>query len=107
MSLGKHTLGHEEAGEQVRDVARSIPHPLYRSSPTHLNHDHDIMLLELQSPVRLSSHIRILPLSHSDCLPAGTCCRVSGWGTTISPRGMYPHRCSHRVAGEMGAEVGE
>nr|KAF6274903.1 kallikrein related peptidase 13 [Myotis myotis] len=90
VSLGKHTLEHEEAGEQVRDVARSIPHPLYRSSPTHLNHDHDIMLLELQSPVRLSSHIRVLPLSHSDCLPAGTCCRVSGWGTTISPRVSFP-----------------
>ncbi|VCW53664.1 unnamed protein product [Gulo gulo] len=48
------------------------------------------MLLELQSPVQLTSHIRVLPLSHNDCLPAGTCCRVSGWGTTTSPQVTYP-----------------
>ncbi|XP_040592042.1 kallikrein-13 isoform X3 [Mesocricetus auratus] len=59
-----------------------------RVSPTHLNHDHDIMLLELKSPVQLSSHIRPLPLSPEDCLPTGTCCRVSGWGTTTSPQGQ-------------------
>ncbi|KAF6288308.1 kallikrein related peptidase 13 [Rhinolophus ferrumequinum] len=90
--LGKHSLGHAEAGEQVREVLRSIPYPLYQSSPTHLNHDHDIMLLELQSPVQFTRRIRALPLSHDDCLPAGTCCRVSGWGTTTSPQGMHPHR---------------
>ncbi|KAM8791622.1 kallikrein-13 isoform 2-T2 [Rhynchonycteris naso] len=88
--LGKHALDFVEKGEQVRDVIRSIPHPQYQSSPTHLNHDHDIMLLELESPVQLSSHTHVLPLSHSDCLPPGTCCRVSGWGTTTSPQVSYP-----------------
>ncbi|XP_058136697.1 kallikrein-13 [Dasypus novemcinctus] len=88
--LGKHTLGHVEAGEQVREVIRSIPHPEYRSSPTHLNHDHDIMLLELRSLVQLTSHIHVLPLPHNDHLPPGTCCRVSGWGTTTSPQVSYP-----------------
>ncbi|OBS74127.1 hypothetical protein A6R68_15334 [Neotoma lepida] len=72
------------------EVVRSIPHPEYQVSPTHLNHDHDIMLLELKSPVQLSSHIRTLPLSPEDCLPTGTCCRVSGWGTTTSPQVNYP-----------------
>ncbi|XP_058385945.1 kallikrein-13 isoform X1 [Diceros bicornis minor] len=88
--LGKHALGHVEAGEQVREVVHSIPHPRYQISPTHLNHDHDIMLLELQSPVNLTSHIRVLPLSHNDGLPPGTCCRVSGWGTTTSPQVSFP-----------------
>ncbi|XP_011236179.1 kallikrein-13 isoform X1 [Ailuropoda melanoleuca] len=88
--LGKHALGRAEAGEQVREVVRSIPHPQYQISSTHLNHDHDIMLLELQSPVQPTNHIRVLPLSHNDGLPAGTCCRVSGWGTTTSPQVSYP-----------------
>ncbi|XP_043454324.1 kallikrein-13 isoform X1 [Prionailurus bengalensis] len=87
--LGKHALGRVEAGEQVREVVRSIPHPQYQISPTHLKHDHDIMLLELHSPVQLTNHIRVVPLSQ-DCLPAGTCCRVSGWGTTTSPQVSYP-----------------
>uniref|UniRef100_A0A4X1VTC5 tissue kallikrein n=2 Tax=Sus scrofa TaxID=9823 RepID=A0A4X1VTC5_PIG len=88
--LGKHTLGRVEAGEQVKEVARSIPHPQYQISPSHLNHDHDIMLLELESPVQLSRHIGVLPLSHHDCLHPGTCCRVSGWGTTTSPQVTFP-----------------
>ncbi|XP_036881917.2 kallikrein-13 isoform X6 [Manis javanica] len=88
--LGKHALGRVEAGEQVRKVVRSIPHPHYQVSPTHQNHEHDIMLLGLQSPVRLGGRIRVLPLSHEDRLPPGTCCRVSGWGTTTSPQVSYP-----------------
>ena len=91
MYLGKHVLARVEAGEQVREVARAIPHPRYQSSPTHLNHDHDIMLLELKSSVQLTRHIQTLPLSHHHCLPPGTCCRVSGWGTTTSPQGTHPH----------------
>ncbi|KAF7474555.1 Hypothetical predicted protein [Marmota monax] len=88
--LGKHALGRVETGQQVREVVRSVPHPEYLVSPTHLNHDHDIMLLELQSEVQLTDHIRTLPLSQVDCLPPGTCCRVSGWGTTTSPQVSYP-----------------
>ncbi|KAK2089024.1 Epidermal growth factor-binding protein type B [Saguinus oedipus] len=88
--LGKHALGRVEAGEQVREVVRSVPHPEYRSSPTHLNHDHDIMLLELQSPVQLTGYIQTLPLSHNNCIIPGTTCRVSGWGTTTSPQVSYP-----------------
>lgn len=85
--LGKHALGRVENGEQAMEVVRSIPHPEYQVSPTHLNHDHDIMLLELKSPVQLSSRVHTLQLSADDCLPTGTCCRVSGWGTTTSPQG--------------------
>lgn len=102
--LGKHALGRVENGEQAMEVVRSIPHPDYQVSPTHLNHDHDIMLLELKSPVQLSSHIRALPLSPDDCLPTGTCCRVSGWGTTTSPQGKCLHGCwsSRRWRGKLG-----
>uniref|UniRef100_A0A2K5I2Y3 Peptidase S1 domain-containing protein n=1 Tax=Colobus angolensis palliatus TaxID=336983 RepID=A0A2K5I2Y3_COLAP len=76
VDLGKHALGRVEAGE----------------SPTHLNHDHDIMLLELQSLVQLTGYIQTLPLSHNNCLTPGTTCRVSGWGTTTSPqrRAVWP-----------------
>ncbi|XP_004644694.1 kallikrein-13 isoform X1 [Octodon degus] len=88
--LGKHVLGHVESREQVRQVVHSIPHPEYQVSPTHLNHDNDIMLLELESPVQLTGSVRTLPLSRSNCLPPGTCCRVSGWGTTTSPQVSYP-----------------
>ncbi|CAO2614649.1 KLK13 [Lemmus lemmus] len=95
--LGKHALGRVENGEQAMEVVRSIPHPEYQVSPTHLNHDHDIMLLELKSPVQLSSHIRALPLSSDDCLPTGTCCRVSGWGTTTSPQVKYKSLTCSRV----------
>uniref|UniRef100_A0A2K5I315 Peptidase S1 domain-containing protein n=1 Tax=Colobus angolensis palliatus TaxID=336983 RepID=A0A2K5I315_COLAP len=73
VDLGKHALGRVEAGE----------------SPTHLNHDHDIMLLELQSLVQLTGYIQTLPLSHNNCLTPGTTCRVSGWGTTTSPQVNY------------------
>lgn len=108
--LGKHALGRAEAGEQVREVVCSIPHPQYQISSTHLNHDHDIMLLELQSPVQPTNHIRVLPLSHNDGLPAGTCCRVSGWGTTTSPQGRHPHRwpdvCDWENWGRNGREGG-
>uniref|UniRef100_A0A2K6RHX6 Peptidase S1 domain-containing protein n=1 Tax=Rhinopithecus roxellana TaxID=61622 RepID=A0A2K6RHX6_RHIRO len=81
--LGKHALGHVEAGEQVREVVHSIPHPAYRRSPTHLNHDHDIMLLGLHPN----------PAPFPQQLPnPGTTCRVSGWGTTTSPqrRAVWP-----------------
>uniref|UniRef100_A0A2K5TKT4 Kallikrein related peptidase 13 n=1 Tax=Macaca fascicularis TaxID=9541 RepID=A0A2K5TKT4_MACFA len=88
--LGKHALGRVEAGEQVREVVRSIPHPAYRRSPTHSNHDHDIMLLELQSLAQLTGYIQTLPLSHNNCLTPGTTCQVSGWGTTTSPQVNYP-----------------
>ncbi|XP_049643039.1 kallikrein-13-like isoform X1 [Suncus etruscus] len=88
--LGKHALSRVEEGEQVLEVARSVPHPQYRASPTHMDHDHDIMLLELKTPAQLSDHVKVLPLSRQDCLPTGTACIVSGWGTTTSPQVSYP-----------------
>ncbi|XP_072463841.1 kallikrein-13-like isoform X2 [Notamacropus eugenii] len=88
--LGKHALGPREDGEQIRRVFRSIPHPLYQSSPTHHNHDHDIMLLYLQKPAQLNDHVQVLQLPSQNCLPPGTCCVVSGWGTTTSPQISYP-----------------
>ena len=81
--------GRWRAGEGGSSI---YSHPLYQISPTHLNHDHNILLLELQSSVQLTSQIQIPPFSHHDCLPAGTCCPVSGWGTTTSPQGLRPHR---------------
>uniref|UniRef100_F7GDR7 Peptidase S1 domain-containing protein n=1 Tax=Ornithorhynchus anatinus TaxID=9258 RepID=F7GDR7_ORNAN len=88
--LGKHNLTEEwEPGQQSRWVQRSVPHPSYQSSPTHHNHDHDIMLLRLSRPLHFSDTIRPLNLATNNCLPPGTSCLVSGWGSTTSPESAW------------------
>ncbi|XP_038623398.1 kallikrein-13-like isoform X1 [Tachyglossus aculeatus] len=90
--LGKHNLtGEQEPGQQSRWVQRSVPHPSYQSSPTHHNHDHDIMLLRLSRPIKFSNTIRPLALATDNGLPPGTPCLVSGWGSTTSPEVNYPN----------------
>lgn len=66
-----------------------IPCLQYQSSLTHLSHNHNIILVQLWSLVQLMSHIHVLPLSHSDCLPSSTCCQVSGSSTITSPQVSY------------------
>lgn len=73
--LGEHNLRKRDGPEQVRAVSHIIPHPGYEAR-THL---HDIMLLRLLQPVRLSSQVRPVPLP-TRCPFAGEGCVVSGWG---------------------------
>lgn len=87
--LGEHNLRKLEGTEQLRTVTRIIPHPGYVAR-THL---HDLMLLRLARPARLSPQVRPVSLPTS-CPQTGESCVVSGWGlvsayeseTTGSPK---------------------
>uniref|UniRef100_A0A452TAI2 Transmembrane protease serine 5 n=1 Tax=Ursus maritimus TaxID=29073 RepID=A0A452TAI2_URSMA len=60
-------------------VERIIPHPLYSTQ----NHDYDIALLRLQTPLNFSDTVGpvCLPAEKQD-FPRGSQCWVSGWGHT-------------------------
>lgn len=73
--LGEHNLRKRDGPEQVRLVARIIPHPGYEAR----THRHDIMLLRLLQPARLSPQVRPVPLP-TRCPFTGENCVVSGWG---------------------------
>ncbi|XP_052616642.1 kallikrein-15 [Peromyscus californicus insignis] len=73
--LGEHNLRKHDGPEQMRSVSQIIPHPGYEAR-THL---HDIMLLRLLQPARLSPQVRPVPLPMR-CPFTGEGCVVSGWG---------------------------
>ncbi|XP_047647594.1 kallikrein-15-like isoform X3 [Phacochoerus africanus] len=73
--LGEHNLRKRDGPEQLRAVARIIPHPRYEER----SHRHDVMLLRLLRPVRLSAKVHPIPLPTRCPLP-GEACVVSGWG---------------------------
>ncbi|XP_030897321.1 transmembrane protease serine 5 isoform X7 [Leptonychotes weddellii] len=60
-------------------VERIIPHPLYSTQ----NHDYDIALLRLRTPLNFSDNVGAvcLPAKKQD-FPRGSRCWVSGWGHT-------------------------
>uniref|UniRef100_A0A493SXF0 Peptidase S1 domain-containing protein n=1 Tax=Anas platyrhynchos platyrhynchos TaxID=8840 RepID=A0A493SXF0_ANAPP len=80
--LGENDLGQAEGTEQERGVLRAFRHPAY--DPTTL--DNDLLLLQLDRPVRLSRAVQPLALPRS-CARPGTSCLVSGWGTVTTPQG--------------------
>ncbi|XP_055963656.1 transmembrane protease serine 5 [Sorex fumeus] len=60
-------------------VEKIIPHPLYSAR----NHDYDIALLRLQTPLNFSDSVGAVCLPAEDRhFPAGSQCWVSGWGHT-------------------------
>ncbi|KAI4571189.1 hypothetical protein MJG53_013295 [Ovis ammon polii x Ovis aries] len=73
--LGEHNLRKRDSPEQLRTVSRIIPHPRYEAR----NHRHDLMLLRLTRPVRVTAEVRPVPLP-ARCPQAGEACVVSGWG---------------------------
>ncbi|KAM6967415.1 trypsin-1-like [Aplochiton taeniatus] len=77
--LGEHNLRNTEASEQAIASSRVIRHPNYSS----YNIDNDIMLIKLSKPATLSAEVQPVALPTS-CAPAGTMCKVSGWGNTMS-----------------------
>ncbi|KAM9309240.1 trypsin-1-like [Pholidichthys leucotaenia] len=77
--LGEHDIGVNEGTEQFIYSSRVIRHPNYNS----WNIDNDIMLIKLSQRVTLNSYVQPVALPRS-CAPAGTMCRVSGWGNTMS-----------------------
>ncbi|XP_012588983.1 PREDICTED: kallikrein-6, partial [Condylura cristata] len=81
--LGKHNLQQREDHQEEVSVARTVPHPGYNAD----THDQDIMLLRLARSVRLSEHVRPLPLDR-DCSAGRTSCHILGWGKTAD--GGFP-----------------
>lgn len=73
--LGEHNLRKYDGPEQLRGVSRIIPHPHYEAH----SHRHDVMLVRLTRPARLSPQVRPVALP-TRCPQPGETCVVSGWG---------------------------
>ncbi|XP_031242185.1 kallikrein-10 isoform X2 [Mastomys coucha] len=78
--------------EQLRSASSPVFHPKYQpcSGPIlpHRSDEHDLMMLKLSSPVRLTSSVHPVQLPFR-CSQPGSQCQVSGWGTTSSRRVKY------------------
>nr|XP_039322474.1 kallikrein-12 isoform X1 [Saimiri boliviensis boliviensis] len=85
--LGEHSLSRLDWTEQIRRSGFSVTYPGYQGASR--NHEHDLRLLRLGLPARITSSVRPLPLP-SDCATAGTKCHVSGWGITNHPWNPFP-----------------
>ncbi|XP_003803279.1 kallikrein-5 [Otolemur garnettii] len=84
-------LGHPnlspiyQSGQQLFWGIKSIPHPGY----SYPDHSDDLMLIKLNRRIRVTQDVKPIDIS-SHCVPAGTTCLVSGWGTTSSPSVTFP-----------------
>ncbi|XP_010875202.2 granzyme A [Esox lucius] len=78
--LGLHSLKKAKPSiVQSVEVKKNIPHPKYNP----VTSQHDIMLLQLNNPVKLSRAVSFKPLPKPlPDISAGTQCFVAGWGTT-------------------------
>ncbi|XP_078507128.1 trypsin-like [Lissotriton helveticus] len=83
--LGEHNLKKYEETEQFTYVEKAIPHSGFNRQ----TYENDIMLLKLATPAVYNEYVRALPLPTS-CVPEGTDCVVSGWGTLSSPEDTFP-----------------
>lgn len=76
--------------EQLRSTNSPVFHPMYQpcSGPIlpHRSDEHDLMMLKLSSPVKLTSSVHPVQLPYR-CAQPGQQCQVSGWGTTATRRG--------------------
>nr|XP_040052651.1 granzyme A-like isoform X2 [Gasterosteus aculeatus aculeatus] len=79
--LGVHSIKEEQKEKddrQVRKVKKSFAHPCYDAT----ENVNDVMLLQLQKPVKPTKTVQVLLLGEVAKDPAaGTSCRVAGWGT--------------------------
>ncbi|XP_056142866.1 trypsin-1-like [Lampris incognitus] len=77
--MGEHHIRVNEGTEQFIKSSRVIRNPNYSS----YSMEYDVMLIKLSTPAQLNQYVQpvALPLA---CAPAGTMCRVSGWGNTMS-----------------------
>uniref|UniRef100_A0A673UGP4 Transmembrane protease serine 5 n=1 Tax=Suricata suricatta TaxID=37032 RepID=A0A673UGP4_SURSU len=73
-------VSHSAVGpHQEAAVERIIPHPLYSTQ----NHDYDIALLQLRTPLNFSDTVGAVCLpAEEQHFPRGSQCWVSGWGHT-------------------------
>ncbi|XP_037640572.1 serine protease 53-like [Sebastes umbrosus] len=77
--MGEHNIKVTEGNEQFIRSSRVIRHPNYSS----YNINNDIMLIKLSTPATLNQYVQPVALPTS-CAPAGTMCKVTGWGNTMS-----------------------
>ena len=85
--LGLHdtgTAGRRCAEVEKRGVVEVIKHPKYRKR---YDHDFDVALLRLSSPVNCSRYIRPICLNNStdferEYMTSGKNCTIAGWGKT-------------------------
>uniref|UniRef100_F6RN27 Kallikrein related peptidase 14 n=1 Tax=Monodelphis domestica TaxID=13616 RepID=F6RN27_MONDO len=85
VALGKHNLQRLEPSQQMLRVNRQVVYPRYNQR----TNDHDLMLLHLERPVKLTREIQPIQVARN-CASPGTSCLVSGWGTISSPHVRYP-----------------
>ncbi|XP_069506029.1 trypsin-like, partial [Ambystoma mexicanum] len=83
--LGEYNIAVPEGTEQFIYPAKVIRHPKYSSRTL----DNDIMLIKLSTPAIFSPSIQPVALP-TKCAEAGTKCRISGWGNTLSSGSNYP-----------------
>ncbi|XP_070767906.1 trypsin-1-like [Enoplosus armatus] len=77
--IGEHHIRVTEGSEQFISASHIIRHPSYNRYTL----ENDIMLLKLSQPATLNQYVQPVALPTS-CAPAGTMCKVSGWGNTMS-----------------------
>ncbi|NXY00661.1 KLK15 protein, partial [Centropus bengalensis] len=91
---GVLSLASPSGQEQFAVAVDVIVHPAFEAEAG--SYAHDLMLLRVEPPFRLTPHVQ--PLVLPGAAPAaGDNCTVMGWGTTTSPEG---------AGGPRGAEGG-
>ncbi|XP_037675272.1 kallikrein-1 [Choloepus didactylus] len=94
--LGRHNLFEEESTAQFVLVSKSFPHPQFNMSLLQ-NHSrlpgedysHDLMLLRLQEPAKITEAVQVLDLPSTEP-ELGSTCITSGWGSIQPEHFTYP-----------------
>ncbi|KAM4800186.1 kallikrein-2-like [Urocitellus parryii] len=92
VALGRHNLGAEEDTSQLVPVSYAFPHPLYnmnRLKSTHNDRSHDLMLLRLSEPARITHAVKVLDLPSREP-EVGSTCLASGWGSIQPDKFLSP-----------------
>jgi len=84
VTAGAWDITKSESNQQTRRVVQQILHPKWNNKNT----SHDIMLLRVDSPFKMSSCVGTASLPKSDT-PAGKKCWVTGWGSTKQEDGDW------------------
>ncbi|NXK26411.1 TRY1 protein, partial [Arenaria interpres] len=84
---GEHSLAEMTGQEQFSMAVDMVVHPGFDPGDGDGSYAHDLMLLRLDPPFKVTPYVQPLALPRSP--PAtGATCTVMGWGTTTSPQGM-------------------
>ena len=75
---GEHDLNGDEGYEQRPEIEKIINHPDYSA---YNNHDYDVALIKLKTPIAYNSRVRPVCLPKFD-FDETTSCYISGWGHT-------------------------